>query len=74
MVSEVPPAVLGPQAAGGRAGHRPARLRAEPAFDELALLAATMTRTKRAFVTLVDDRRSFWKAPSGWASCRSGRG
>ncbi|WP_329426386.1 SpoIIE family protein phosphatase [Streptosporangium sp. NBC_01495] len=37
----------------------------EPSFDDLARLAARVTGTRRAFVTLVDDRRSFWKSAIG---------
>jgi serine phosphatase RsbU (regulator of sigma subunit) len=37
----------------------------EPAFDNLAGLAAAVTGTGRAFITLVDDHRSFWKASTG---------
>ena len=37
----------------------------EEAFDDLTSLAAAMTGTTRAFVTLVDDRRSFWKSCVG---------
>ncbi|MER5645403.1 GAF domain-containing SpoIIE family protein phosphatase [Streptosporangium sp. NPDC002524] len=37
----------------------------EPSFDDLARLAARVTGTPRAFVTLVDDRRSFWKSAIG---------
>jgi sigma-B regulation protein RsbU (phosphoserine phosphatase) len=38
---------------------------AEPAFDRLADLAATFLDAPLAFVTLVDDTRSFWKACVG---------
>ncbi|MHA6763869.1 GAF domain-containing SpoIIE family protein phosphatase [Streptacidiphilus sp. PAMC 29251] len=38
---------------------------AEPEFDELASLAASITGAGRAFVTFVDDRRSFWKSCIG---------
>jgi serine phosphatase RsbU (regulator of sigma subunit) len=37
----------------------------EPAFDDLAGLAAAVTGCERAFITLVDDRRSFWKSCVG---------
>lgn len=37
----------------------------EPAFDELASLAARLLGTPFAFVTLVDEHRSFWKARVG---------
>lgn len=37
----------------------------DPAFDNLAALAAAVTGTGRAFITLVDDHRSFWKAAVG---------
>lgn len=40
----------------------------EEAFDDLASLAATVTGAGRAFVTLVDDRRSFWKSCVGVAA------
>lgn len=38
---------------------------AEPAFDRLAGLAADLLGAPLAFVTLVDDQRSFWKAAHG---------
>ncbi|MFI0812080.1 PP2C family protein-serine/threonine phosphatase [Streptomyces echinatus] len=34
----------------------------EPEFDSLAQVAATVTGCARAFITLVDDQRSFWKS------------
>lgn len=37
----------------------------EESFDDLAELAATVTGCRRAFITLVDDRRSFWKSCVG---------
>jgi serine phosphatase RsbU (regulator of sigma subunit) len=37
----------------------------EPVFEDLADLAATMAGCSRAFITLVDDRRSFWKSCVG---------
>jgi serine phosphatase RsbU (regulator of sigma subunit) len=37
----------------------------EPVFEDLAHLAAGMTGCSRAFITLVDDRRSFWKSCVG---------
>lgn len=37
----------------------------EAAFDDLAGLAGTVTGCRRAFITLVDDRRSFWKSCVG---------
>jgi GAF domain-containing protein len=37
----------------------------EPAFDDLAGLAAAVTGCERAFITLVDERRSFWKSCVG---------
>ncbi|WP_432029894.1 PP2C family protein-serine/threonine phosphatase [Streptomyces sp. 1222.5] len=37
----------------------------EDAFEDLAQLAAAVTGCARAFVTLVDDRRSFWKSCVG---------
>jgi serine phosphatase RsbU (regulator of sigma subunit) len=37
----------------------------EAAFDDLASLAATLTGCRRAYITLVDDRRSFWKSCFG---------
>ncbi|MEU8200068.1 GAF domain-containing SpoIIE family protein phosphatase [Streptosporangium sp. NPDC049046] len=37
----------------------------EPSFDEFAGLAARVTGGQRAFVTLVDDQRSFWKSAIG---------
>jgi serine phosphatase RsbU (regulator of sigma subunit) len=37
----------------------------EPAFDDLASLAAEMTGCGRAFITLVDETRSFWKSCVG---------
>ncbi|MCK9893036.1 GAF domain-containing SpoIIE family protein phosphatase [Frankia sp. AgB32] len=38
---------------------------AEEPFDNLARLAATLLETPWAFVTVVDDRRSFWKSCIG---------
>jgi diguanylate cyclase (GGDEF)-like protein/PAS domain S-box-containing protein len=76
-------------APGGRAGvggvHDPARLAAlratglldtppEPAFDRLTRLATTLLRAPSAAVSLVDDRRQFFKSAVGlaepWASRR----
>ncbi|MFJ1753991.1 GAF domain-containing protein [Kitasatospora sp. NPDC088134] len=37
----------------------------EQVFDDLAALAARITGADRAFVTLVDDARSFWKSCVG---------
>ncbi|MFF3323493.1 SpoIIE family protein phosphatase [Streptomyces sp. NPDC002889] len=37
----------------------------EDAFEDLAKLAAAVTGCGRAFITLVDDRRSFWKSCVG---------
>ncbi|MFE8937931.1 hypothetical protein ACFYNX_10595 [Streptomyces sp. NPDC007872] len=37
----------------------------EEVFEDLAALAARITGSGRAFVTLVDDERSFWKACVG---------
>ncbi|WP_199789247.1 MULTISPECIES: hypothetical protein [unclassified Streptomyces] len=37
----------------------------EAAFDDLAQLAASVTGCARAFITLVDERRSFWKSCIG---------
>ncbi len=37
----------------------------EQAFDDLADLAATITGCERAFITLVDEERSFWKSCVG---------
>lgn len=37
----------------------------EDPFDDIARLAADLTGCRRAFVTLVDDHRSFWKACIG---------
>ncbi|GAA3143315.1 SpoIIE family protein phosphatase [Streptomyces echinatus] len=34
----------------------------EPEFDSLAQVAATVTGWARAFITLVDEQRSFWKS------------
>ncbi|SER23648.1 PP2C family protein-serine/threonine phosphatase [Actinokineospora terrae] len=38
---------------------------AEDVFDDLARLAAALTGVGRAFVTLVDDKRSYWKSCVG---------
>lgn len=40
----------------------------EPAFDELAALAARLLDAPFAFVTLMDDTRSFWKSRIGIAA------
>ncbi|MFC1415825.1 PP2C family protein-serine/threonine phosphatase [Streptacidiphilus cavernicola] len=37
----------------------------EDAFDDLAQVAAAVAGVDRAFITLVDDRRSFWKSCVG---------
>ncbi|MFD8079023.1 GAF domain-containing protein [Streptomyces sp. NPDC059718] len=37
----------------------------EAAFDDLAQLATAVTGCGRAFITLVDDHRSFWKSTVG---------
>ena len=37
----------------------------EPPFDDLAGLAATITGCERAFITVVDEDRSFWKSCTG---------
>ena len=37
----------------------------EQAFDDLADVAATITGCERAFITLVDEDRSFWKSCVG---------
>jgi serine phosphatase RsbU (regulator of sigma subunit) len=37
----------------------------EVPFDDLARLAAAVTGCRRAFITLVDERRSFWKSCIG---------
>ncbi len=37
----------------------------EPAFEGLAELAAALTGCSRAFITLVDEERSFWKSCVG---------
>ena len=37
----------------------------EPAFEDLADLAAVLTGCSRAFITLVDEERSFWKSCIG---------
>lgn len=43
----------------------------EPEFESLARLAATVTGCGRAFITLVDDRRSFWKSCVGVDATRT---
>ncbi|MDT0440945.1 serine/threonine protein phosphatase, partial [Streptomyces sp. DSM 41981] len=37
----------------------------EPVFEDLATLAARLTGAGRAFVTLVDEDRSYWKSCVG---------
>ncbi|MFJ1581880.1 PP2C family protein-serine/threonine phosphatase [Streptomyces sp. NPDC088197] len=37
----------------------------EPEFEDLAALAGAVTGCSRAFITLVDERRSFWKSCVG---------
>lgn len=61
----VPDEVL--QAARLEAVHRTGLLdtAAEPEFDRLAELAATVLDAPFAFITLVDGRRSFWKSAVG---------
>jgi GAF domain-containing protein len=41
---------------------------AEEPFDRLACLAATLVSASSAFVTVVDERRSFWKSCVGAAT------
>ncbi|WP_393101264.1 GAF domain-containing SpoIIE family protein phosphatase [Streptomyces sp. LN325] len=43
----------------------------EPEFESLARLAATVTGCGRAFITLVDDRRSYWKSCVGVDATRT---
>ncbi|MET8291618.1 GAF domain-containing SpoIIE family protein phosphatase [Streptomyces sp. NPDC048448] len=43
----------------------------EPEFESLARLAASVTGCGRAFITLVDDRRSFWKSCVGVDATRT---
>lgn len=40
----------------------------EPSFDTLTAAAASLLGTEFAFLTLVDDRRSFWKSAVGVSS------
>ncbi|MER5571332.1 hypothetical protein ABT083_34900 [Streptomyces goshikiensis] len=44
----------------------------ERVFEDLAALAARVTVTGRAFVTLVDARRSFWKTCTHWGTGTNG--
>lgn len=44
----------------------------EPVFDDLAELAAVSAGVERAFVTLVDDRRSFWLSAIGMGALSAG--
>ena len=45
----------------------------EPPFDDLAEIAAAITGCERAFITLVDEDRSFWKSCVGVDIQQSGR-
>jgi serine phosphatase RsbU (regulator of sigma subunit) len=45
----------------------------EAEFDDLATVAAEMTGCERAFITLVDADRSFWKSCVGVDTGRAGR-
>ena len=45
----------------------------EEPFDRLAALAAALLDAPLAFVTLVDERRSFWKSSLGLGPARSAR-
>ena len=56
---------VGSPADGRRAGHRVLDTGPEEAFDDLADLVATITGCERAFITLVDEDRSFWKSCVG---------
>jgi len=47
------------------AGHRLLNTKPEPPFDDLAEIAAAITGCERAFITLVDEDRSFWKSCVG---------
>ncbi|MFI6506341.1 PP2C family protein-serine/threonine phosphatase [Streptosporangium sp. NPDC050855] len=65
MGFEIPQAVLDPKRLSAVQATGLLDTEPEPSFDDLALLAARVTGTRRAFVTLVDDRRSFWKSAIG---------
>ncbi|MGW0809861.1 PP2C family protein-serine/threonine phosphatase [Nonomuraea sp. NPDC002799] len=54
------PARLAAVRASGLVGSAP-----EPAFDDLAELAASITGVPRAFITVLDDERSSWKSAIG---------
>jgi GAF domain-containing protein len=45
----------------------------EEPFDDLARLAAAVTGCRRAFITLVDEHRSFWKSCIGADAGPAGR-
>lgn len=45
----------------------------EAEFDDLAAVAAEMTGCERAFITLVDADRSFWKSCIGVDTAQTGR-
>jgi hypothetical protein len=46
---------------------------AAPAFDDLARLAGRLLGAPLAFVTLIDDQRSFWKSYVGGSGSQSSR-
>jgi serine phosphatase RsbU (regulator of sigma subunit) len=73
MTASVPAAVLDAVRVAAVRATRLLDTPPEEAFDELALLASTLLDAPLAFVTLVDESRSFWKSCVGVATTGPGR-
>lgn len=65
LVAEVPPEVFSPSRLSAVARSGLLDTGPEEPFDRLARLAATLLSAASAFVTIVDERRSFWKSCIG---------
>ncbi len=65
MSAPLPPAILAPARLAAARASGLLDTRPDEAFDRLSGLAATLLATPLAFVTVVDDRRSFWKSCIG---------
>jgi serine phosphatase RsbU (regulator of sigma subunit) len=64
-VREIPPQVFDPARLAAVRATGLLDTAPEDTFDELARLAATIAKVPLAFITVVDDTRSFWKSAIG---------
>jgi serine phosphatase RsbU (regulator of sigma subunit) len=69
---EVPPGVYDPARLAAAVATGLLDSDPEQSFDELASLAATVTGAPLAFITIVDDHRSYWKSAVGLAELDRG--